>query len=91
MGNYNYESYVGQAIESVLNQTNGKFELIVCDDGSTDGSCDVIERYARADPRVRFLRKATGGRLPPGMRLTHRAAARSFARWIPTTFSTRTS
>ncbi len=61
MGNYNYERYVGQAIESVLNQTNGKFELIVCDDGSTDGSCDVIERYSRADPRVRFLRKANGG------------------------------
>ncbi len=61
MGNYNYESYVGEAIESVLNQTNGMFELIVCDDGSTDGSCDVIERYSRADPRVKFLRKANGG------------------------------
>jgi CMP-N-acetylneuraminic acid synthetase len=43
--NHNYAKYVGQAVESVLNQTFQDFELIVIDDGSTDGSRSVIEKY----------------------------------------------
>jgi glycosyltransferase involved in cell wall biosynthesis len=60
-GNYNYAAYLGQAIESVLTQTYAKFEMIVCDDGSTDNSCEVVEQYAQRDPRVRLIRKENGG------------------------------
>jgi glycosyltransferase involved in cell wall biosynthesis len=49
---YNAERYVGQAIESILGQTLGDFELIVIDDGSTDSSSDVIKRYAAQDRRI---------------------------------------
>jgi glycosyltransferase involved in cell wall biosynthesis len=49
---YNAERYVGQAIESILGQTLGDFELIVIDDGSTDASSDVIKRYAAQDRRI---------------------------------------
>ena len=45
IGNYNYGHFISQAIDSVLNQTYGNFELIVVDDGSTDNSCQVIESY----------------------------------------------
>lgn len=58
--NYNYAHYVGQSIESVLNQTYSNFELIVCDDGSTDSSVSVIREYLK-DPRVRLLEKQNGG------------------------------
>lgn len=51
---YNRERYVGAAIESVLAQTYGDFELIVVDDCSQDGTAEVARGYAR-DPRVRVL------------------------------------
>lgn len=42
---YNHAEYVGEAIESVLNQTYDNIEFIVADNGSTDNSYEVIERY----------------------------------------------
>jgi glycosyltransferase involved in cell wall biosynthesis len=61
IANYNYARYVGEAIESVLSQSYGNLEVIICDDGSTDASCDVISRYVRKDSRVKLLRKENGG------------------------------
>jgi len=45
IANHNYGRYIEQAIESVLNQTMQDFELIVIDDGSTDDSRKIVERY----------------------------------------------
>jgi glycosyltransferase involved in cell wall biosynthesis len=45
IGNYNYAQFVGSAIESALMQDHPQCEVIVVDDGSTDGSREVIERY----------------------------------------------
>lgn len=52
--NYNYARFLPQRIESVLGQTYTDFELILIDDGSTDGSVDVMKRYL-SDPRVTAL------------------------------------
>jgi hypothetical protein len=60
MSNYNYARYIGQAIESVLAQTYQLFELIICDDGSTDESCSVVRRYLK-DSRIQLLTKPNGG------------------------------
>ncbi len=43
--NYNYANYVGEAVESVLRQTYNSVEIIVVDDGSTDGSKEVLSSY----------------------------------------------
>jgi glycosyltransferase involved in cell wall biosynthesis len=56
---FNKEAYVLRAIQSVLNQTHSDFELIVVDDGSTDGSAAVVESVI--DPRVRLIRQPNGG------------------------------
>ncbi len=51
---YNHAEYVHQSIASVLEQSFQDFEIVVTDDGSTDGTADVIARFT--DPRIRFER-----------------------------------
>jgi glycosyltransferase involved in cell wall biosynthesis len=58
--NYNYDKFVGKAIESVLDQTDPFDEVVVVDDGSTDGSRSVIAGYSS---RIRFVEKSNGGQL----------------------------
>jgi glycosyltransferase involved in cell wall biosynthesis len=53
MGSYNHQNYIGEAIESVLNQTFPDLELIIVDDYSTDNSRRIIEKYQAKDERVR--------------------------------------
>src|SRR5215211_6680899 len=56
--NYNYERFIGRAIESGLGQTYPRVEVVVVDDGSTDGSRRVIDRYRH---RVVAVEQANGG------------------------------
>ncbi|MBQ7453795.1 MAG: glycosyltransferase family 2 protein, partial [Selenomonadaceae bacterium] len=50
---YNHAAYVSAAIESVLNQTFTDFELLIIDDGSSDGSRDIIKQFT--DGRIKFF------------------------------------
>ena len=61
ISNYNYADYLGEAIESCLNQTYDKFELIVCDDGSTDTSCQILRNYQALDHRIKAMHQVNGG------------------------------
>jgi glycosyltransferase involved in cell wall biosynthesis len=56
--NYNYERFIGRAIESALRQTYPRVEVVVVDDGSTDGSRRVIDRYRL---RVVAVEQVNGG------------------------------
>jgi glycosyltransferase involved in cell wall biosynthesis len=58
---YNGERYLAEAIESVLVQTHRDFELILVDDGSTDGSPGIMQDYARMDPRIRVVTQENRG------------------------------
>ena len=58
---YNYERFVGQAVRSALDQTYGAVEVVVVDDGSTDGSAERVEAAFGGDGRVRLLRQPNGG------------------------------
>ncbi len=49
---HNAQKYIGKAIESILNQTFDKFELIIVNDASTDKTLSVIKSYIRKDPRI---------------------------------------
>jgi glycosyltransferase involved in cell wall biosynthesis len=52
---YNREKYLGLAIQSVLDQTFTNFELIICDDGSTDSSLQIARQFATSDTRIKVL------------------------------------
>jgi glycosyltransferase involved in cell wall biosynthesis len=52
---YNSEKYIGEAIESILNQTFTDFEFIILNDGSTDNTAKIIKEYAKKDKRIRFI------------------------------------
>lgn len=72
---YNRADYLGEAIESVLEQDYGNFELIVSDNGSTDGTEERVKKYL-SDPRVRFFRNSKNlGSGPNYRRLLYEYAA----------------
>jgi len=54
---YNGERFLHEAIESVLSQTFSDFQLLIVDDGSTDGTQDIIRKYD--DSRIRFITNTT--------------------------------
>lgn len=51
---YNAEAYITQALDSVLAQSYPHWECIVVNDGSTDGTLGILERYAAQDSRIRY-------------------------------------
>ncbi|MEM8486588.1 MAG: glycosyltransferase [Bacteroidota bacterium] len=61
MPSYNYASYVTAAIASVQAQSWTHLEIIVCDDGSTDGSADIVRRLAASDDRIRLIVQENAG------------------------------
>lgn len=53
MASYNGARYIREQIDSILNQTIHEFELVICDDCSTDNTVAIINEYAKADNRFR--------------------------------------
>lgn len=56
MSCYNRKDYVSDAIESILNQTYKDFEFIIIDDCSTDGTREIIQKYADNDNRIVYIK-----------------------------------
>jgi cellulose synthase/poly-beta-1,6-N-acetylglucosamine synthase-like glycosyltransferase len=58
---YNHEKFLPEALDSLLGQSFEDWEAVVVDDGSTDGSGEIMDHYAKRDPRIRTIHKANGG------------------------------
>lgn len=56
MGIYNCEKTLDDAINSILNQTYNNWELIMCDDGSTDNTYQIAYQYAESDKRIKLIK-----------------------------------
>src|SRR5262245_36190430 len=63
INNFNYGKYVGEAVESALRQSRPFDRILVVDDGSTDGSPQLLTRQFGNDPRVQILCQPNGGQL----------------------------
>lgn len=58
---YNVETYIMQAVDSVINQTYRNLEIILVDDGSTDNSGKICDEYVTRDHRIVAIHKENGG------------------------------
>lgn len=58
---YNIKEYIGRCVDSILAQSWGNLEVLLVDDGSTDGTGELIDELWPADERIRIFHKANGG------------------------------
>ena len=58
---YNVKNFLPETLENVLTQIFKDFELILVDDGSTDGSGEICDIFAKKDSRVKVIHKENGG------------------------------
>ena len=58
---YNVEAYLNRCVDSILAQSFEQLEIILVDDGSTDRSPAICDRYAGQDERIRVIHKENGG------------------------------
>jgi len=73
---YNKAAYIARALDSVLAQTHRDWEIIVVDDGSTDGGPEIVKKYT--DPRIRLLSQENSG----PSRARNRGVAEARAEWV---------
>ena len=78
MAAYNAAEYIGEAIESILNQTYTDYEFIIVDDGSEDDTAAIARRYAEQDSRIRLIENPHGGTCEARNTALHAASGR----WI---------
>lgn len=78
---YNAEKYIADSIKSVLAQTYSSWELIVVDDGSTDGTASVVQEFVKRDSRIRYIFQENG-RLGKARNTAIRNAAGSLIAFI---------
>ncbi|MBD5226218.1 MAG: glycosyltransferase [Bacteroidales bacterium] len=58
---YNVENYLEKCLDSIINQSFKELDIIIVDDGSTDNSGKICDRYASSDPRIRVIHQKNKG------------------------------
>lgn len=71
---FNIDKYIERCIKSILNQTYTNLEVIIVDDGSTDNTANIIDKYALKDQRIIPIHKENGGVSSARMEGIHRAS-----------------
>ena len=74
MGVYNCAATVEEAIQSIIGQTVTDWEFIICDDGSSDDTCEVVRALAEKEPRIVLIRNEHNMGLAPTLNHCLRAA-----------------
>jgi len=78
---YNCEAFVGCALESLLSQTFGDFELVISDNASTDGTEDVCRAFAERDARIRYVRRPDNIGGPGNFRSVFSLCSGEYHKW----------
>lgn len=80
MAVYNDRRFLSEAVESILSQTFEDFELIIINDGSTDGSTDLLTHFAEQDSRIQLIHQSNRGLTCSLNTAIERASGRFLAR-----------
>ena len=78
---YNDAKFISQALNSLLNQSYQNIELIISDDGSTDGSDLICHNYACKDPRIHYIRQPINLGIQKNMEFVLKEAKGEFFMW----------
>ena len=54
MCTYNGEKFLSEQLVSILSQTHSNIEVVICDDGSSDGTVEILQQFANSDPRIKL-------------------------------------
>ena len=78
---YNGEKYISEAIESILNQTEENFELIIVNDCSTDSTLSIVKNYVLKDRRIRLINNEKNMRLPASLNIGFKNSKGNLLTW----------
>jgi len=78
---YNGELFLAEALDSLLAQTFSDFEIVICDNASTDRTREICLEYASRDSRVRYYRNETNIGLSPNFNRAFELARGEYFRW----------
>jgi glycosyltransferase involved in cell wall biosynthesis len=78
---WNGEKFVAEAIESILGQTYGDFELVISDNASTDATAEICRGYAKHDKRIRYFRQEKNIGAAPNHDEVFRLSAGRYFKW----------
>lgn len=78
---YNGSRYIEESIDSILAQTFTEWELIAVDDGSTDGTSEILNQYASLDNRIIVIHNATNQKLPASLNIGFAKARGKYLTW----------
>ena len=79
---YNGAEHIAETLDSILAQTYRDFEVIVCDNASTDDTCSIVESYAARDSRIRLERNAANLGAAENYNRSFRSAVGELFQWI---------
>ena len=78
---YNGEKFIRESIDSILYQTFTDWELIIVNDCSTDGTPNIVNRYAASDSRIRVIHNKENQKLPESLNIGFREARGEYLTW----------
>src|SRR5262245_42112985 len=78
---YNGAQYLAEALDSLLAQTYANFELIICDNASTDQTEEICHAYAKRDKRIYYIRNKTNIGASRNYMHTFERASAEYFRW----------
>lgn len=79
---YNGKDHVSEALDDILAQTYGDFELIIADNASTDGTSDICREYASRDPRIRYHRNPRNVGMAPNLNWVFEQCSTRYFKWV---------